>query len=339
MKLHLSMTTTRRLAVSAGLLAALGLAACSAAPAATATPAVAPAAAGVIAQGRLEPASWVDVSFSLGGTLAQVPVSEGQAVQAGDVLAVLAPPADQALNQQRAAEELTLAQLALAAAQDGGANALAQAALAQASAERAVEVAQTRLDDLELAQTDAPEDERPTDLEVAEAEAQVAAAQAAAAEAADRYDLLNANDGLDPDRLAAAQARVASAQAAVDALAAANDLLTLRAPAAGTVVGLDLQAGERVAPGQLALTLADFSRWVVQTDDLTELEVVAVKPGDTATLRFDALPDLALTGTVESLAARYEEKRGDITYTVTLSVADVDPLLRWGMTAAVTFGE
>jgi len=44
-----------------------------------------------------------------------------------------------------------------------------------------------------------------------------------------------------------------------------------------------------------------------------------------------------LTGEVSSINARYEEKRGDITYTVTITINESDPAMRWGMTAAVYF--
>jgi hypothetical protein len=46
---------------------------------------------------------------------------------------------------------------------------------------------------------------------------------------------------------------------------------------------------------------------------------------------------VVLKGEVTSINDRYEEKRGDITYTVTVLLKESDPLLRWGMTAAVRF--
>ena len=49
------------------------------------------------------------------------------------------------------------------------------------------------------------------------------------------------------------------------------------------------------------------------------------------------MPDLELTGTVESINPVYEEKRGDITYTARILLDSVDPRLRWGMTVAITF--
>ena len=33
----------------------------------------------------------------------------------------------------------------------------------------------------------------------------------------------------------------------------------------------------------------------------------------------------------------FAERQGDITYTAEITLTDTDPLMRWGMTAAVTF--
>jgi hypothetical protein len=51
----------------------------------------------------------------------------------------------------------------------------------------------------------------------------------------------------------------------------------------------------------------------------------------------DALPDLELSGTVESIGEVFEEKRGDITYTVRVALDERDERLRWGMTTVVAF--
>ena len=56
-------------------------------------------------------------------------------------------------------------------------------------------------------------------------------------------------------------------------------------------------------------------------------------------MTLDALPDVTLKGEVTNINARFEEKRGDITYTVTVLLTETDPLMRWGMTAAVRFEE
>ena len=76
---------------------------------------------------------------------------------------------------------------------------------------------------------------------------------------------------------------------------------------------------------------------MVKTDSLTELEVVNVTEGQSVQVILDALPDTVLKGTVTNINKRFEEKRGDVTYTVTVQLDETDPLMRWGMTAAVYF--
>jgi multidrug resistance efflux pump len=125
---------------------------------------------------------------------------------------------------------------------------------------------------------------------------------------------------------------LASAQAALDDL----DLV---ATIDGTVVKQDLIEGEQVSPGVPAVQLADFTQWYAETDNLTEIDVVNVSVGQGATVVPDALPDLELTGTVESIDDFFEEKRGDVTYTARILLNESDPRLRWGMTVVMTFEE
>jgi multidrug resistance efflux pump len=156
------------------------------------------------------------------------------------------------------------------------------------------------------------------------------------------YDKLQ--EGPDPDelaivdgRIATAESRIAAAEAAIISAEAALADLELLATINGTVVEMDLIEGQRVTPGQEVLRLADFSQWYVETDNLTEIEVVDIAPGEQASITPDAIPDLTLTGSVESISDLFEEKRGDVTYTTRIKLGEVDPRLRWGMTVAVVF--
>jgi hypothetical protein len=65
--------------------------------------------------------------------------------------------------------------------------------------------------------------------------------------------------------------------------------------------------------------------------------VVEVQLGQKVTVVPDALPDLELAGTVEEISDTFQEKQGDVTYTVRIRLDEVDPRLRWGMTVVVTF--
>ena len=146
-------------------------------------------------------------------------------------------------------------------------------------------------------------------------------------------------NGVDPNELATAQARVKTANAAVASAQAALDALQLSAGMAGTVVDTAVIPGQQVSVGQTLLSVADYSNWVIETDNLTEAEVVNVVEGQKVNVVLDALPDVTLPGIVTHINNRYAEVRGDITYTVTITLEKTDPRMRWGMTAAVTFAQ
>jgi len=173
------------------------------------------------------------------------------------------------------------------------------------------------------------------DVAIAQADIAVAEAQLALAE----QDYAELKDGPDPDDMAAAAARLNAAETNVQAARVALENIELLAPFDGTVVDLGVKAGELVNPGQAVVVLADFSQWLVETDDLTEIEVPDISLGQAVTITPDALPDLDLSGTVESISDLFEEKRGDVTYTARIKLDEGDARLRWGMTVVITFLE
>lgn len=135
--------------------------------------------------------------------------------------------------------------------------------------------------------------------------------------------------------LAVAAADVESARVAVAQAQYELDQVTITAPFAGTVAQLNLTVGEYVTPATPAVVVADTSAWLVETDDLTELDVVQVAVGDTVQVRFDALPDVALAGTVQGIEALGQNRQGDIVYTVRVDLPQSDARLRWNMTATI----
>lgn len=153
-----------------------------------------------------------------------------------------------------------------------------------------------------------------------------------------RSDLDALGDGPDPDRLAAAEAALGSAQAEWTAAQSAVDDLTLTAPYAGTVVEVNIAAGEPVRPNQTVLTIADLDHWYVETTDLTEMEVPKLAEDQTVSVTPDALPDVTLAATIERIGQTYVKDSGDILYTVRVRLTETDPRLRWGMTTEVIFG-
>lgn len=197
----------------------------------------------------------------------------------------------------------------------------------------------------------------PDDAEVAQAEANLEAARAALANlrpdvqdiALARQQMEDAElevtkleagrDPLDEERrearLAAAQSRVNSLETALTAAHIALEDTELRAPFSGSVVALNVDAGEEVRPGQVVMSLADTSEWELVTVDLDELSVVNLAEGDNVSVSFDALPELEMSGSVSRISRFGAEVKGAVTYSADVRLSGNDPRLRWGMTASI----
>jgi HlyD family secretion protein len=199
--------------------------------------------------------------------------------------------------------------------------------------ERAQTYAQRRYED---ALEKYEELQEPVDaVELGQAEADLGVARAQVVEAqrqVDKYQL-----GPDGDKVAAAEAGVRAAEARLEAGLQAKGEAELAAPLGGKVVWVDVKEGEWANEGEVVVILADDREWVVETDDLTELEVVGIEKGQAVVVRPEALPGIELGGLVERVEGLSQEKRGDVTYTVRIGLLESDPRLRWGMTADVLF--
>jgi multidrug resistance efflux pump len=142
------------------------------------------------------------------------------------------------------------------------------------------------------------------------------------------YDRLK--DGVDKDQLAVLEARLQAAKARLAAF-------SVIAPFNGVVAKLDAKTGSSIKAGETAVTVADLSEWLVETTDLTEMEVVKLNEGQPVLVTFDALPDVELNGEIRSIAQNYTENQGDVVYKVAIVLRETHPALRWGMTATTKF--
>ena len=336
-------------------LISLGLvvSACSAGgKAATATPEAIPtviADSTIIAEGRLEPARDAEIAFTASGVVSEVLAQAGETVKKGQPLIRLGDASD---TQYAAAQlELVSAQKALNDLLNTSGADLAQAVIDLKQAREDFDKADDYLTYLEnskkvprtevrsyLVQTwkgyeyrtrtkffkgPAPEDwiiEAQNDLNLKKANLD---------EAQHTYDRMKG--GTDEDQLKVLQARLDAAKAGV----AAFEVL---APFDGVVAEMNAKQGGSINAGQSAVTIADFSSWLVKTTDLTEIDVVNLKEGQPVTVTLDALPEVNLKGEILSIGQNYSENQGDIVYEVTILLTDTHPNMRWGMTAAVKFG-
>ena len=199
-----------------------------------------------------------------------------------------------------------------------------QARLVVETAKRETEAAQLRLNQLKSGSASY----RAQGAEIAASQARLDAAQV-------RLDQLKAEADGKPNPTYAAAIQQAEAGLAAAKTAVADT--ELHAPFAGTIAKLDVKAGETAAPGLPIGILADFSSWQIVTDDLTEIKVPNITAGQPVIVTFDALPELELKGAVDSIGTLFQTNSGDIVYPVKVKLIEVDPRLRWGMTAALEF--
>jgi len=167
------------------------------------------------------------------------------------------------------------------------------------------------------------------------ARAALDSALAAEAEAKHQYEL--SIDGPNADDVKLAQSRLDNADAQVAAAESALSNYVITAPFDGIVMDVSVDVGEQVGTESRAVSIADTSSWIIETTDITELEVVDVAVGQAVTFTADALPDVTMHGVVTAISESSYTQSGDVIYTVYIKVEDVDPRARWGMTVEVTF--
>jgi multidrug resistance efflux pump len=129
-----------------------------------------------------------------------------------------------------------------------------------------------------------------------------------------------------------AQAQYLAAQANLSAAQTALANMELSAPFDGVVCNLDARVGEWVTPGMPLLQLGAMDNLRVETTDLSEIDAARVHPQDSVSVTFDALPDVVVNGTVQSVANKSTEGSG-VNYTVVVTLDPIPTGLRWGMTA------
>ena len=221
------------------------------------------------------------------------------------------------------------------------------------AAEAQLEAAQTRLDLLMAGPNAAQQNAAQSGGSIASAEQEVAqqqlallmagprpeaiaVAQAGVAQAEANLQRAQTAVGQAEAAVVEAEAAVQEVQAAREAVQIALDKMTLYAPFAGTIANLDMELGEVMAMGTSVVTLADLSSWLVETEDLTELDVVSIGVGEAVDVHIDSMPDVTLQGTIREISPESTLTLGDVTYTVVIELIKAEALpLRWGMSTFV----
>src|SRR5258708_7539928 len=88
----------------------------------------------------------------------------------------------------------------------------------------------------------------------------------------------------------------------------------------GVVADVSVDLGQQVGPETVAVSMINPRQWLVETDDLTELEVVKLGPGQKVSMVPDALPDITLGGSIQSVSQAFTKQGGDVGYNVRILV-------------------
>ena len=142
-----------------------------------------------------------------------------------------------------------------------------------------------------------------------------------------------------------AQTAVTQAQANLDLLDKQIAKLDVFASIDGVILTRNVEPGEFVQPGAVALTLADLTNLTI-TVYVPEDRYGQISLGQTAEVRVDSFPDLTFTATVVHISDQAEftprnvqtaEGRSSTFYAIKLKIENSDGKLKIGMPADVIF--
>jgi RND family efflux transporter MFP subunit len=142
-----------------------------------------------------------------------------------------------------------------------------------------------------------------------------------------------------------AQTNVTLAQMSLDDAKDNLGSLEVTAPIDGTVTKVNAEEGDELGTSggtgstatgssSAVVVVTDLTKWDV-TVTLAESDVGSVKVGQKATLTFDALPDVSITGKVASMDTTGTNSSGVVSYTATINPDVGNEAILGGMTVTV----
>ncbi len=165
------------------------------------------------------------------------------------------------------------------------------------------------------------------------AQSQINSAQTSLDQARAALDLKRAQAR--PADIEAAQAQILTAQGQVQAAQAALENTVIRAPADGTITGVDIKPGELATAMKEVFVLQDIGNLHAEAN-VSEANIASLQSGQSVDLTFDALgPDRHFTGTVQTVNPASTVVSGVVNYKVTASLDNI-PDIKPGMTANMT---
>ncbi len=134
-----------------------------------------------------------------------------------------------------------------------------------------------------------------------------------------------------------AEAQVLNAEAQLQSAETNYENNIIRAPFAGEVAILNIQAGDLITGSTVAGTTGSteigtiVAKQKIAEISLNETDVATMKIGDKATVTFDALPDLSVAGRVAEIDNVGTVTQGVVNYNVKITFDSQDPRIKSGM--------
>jgi HlyD family secretion protein len=275
----------------------------------------------VVARGKIEPLSKVEIKSKANGIIKALLVDVGDEVKAGQVLAELD-------------KEDLQAQVREAKATRDGEEANTQAAMA-ALAKARIESANP---ELEFARRDYERTQELFKKKIASPQ-QLDDASRAYEVSRNRQQLLEAAVQSAEAQLEQARARVAAAKAALDRAEESLGYATIRAPISGLVLTRDRELGDAVSSilnlgsaATLIMTLGDMSTVYIK-GEVDEADIAKAECGQHVRTRVESFPSESFEGVVKRIAPMGKEQNNVTTFEVRVSISNPQGKLRVNMTA------
>lgn len=280
------------------------------------------------------------LGFKIPGRVVERPVSEGNRVTVGQLIARL-DDTDQKEQLALRHAELAGAEAMLAELEAGSRSqeiAAAEATVRSAEADRD----RAQLDFTRSEELRGKDVISTRDFETAQA--QVKVADAHVKEAQERFKLTK--EGPRQEEIQQARARVEQAKVAVSIAETQVENTRLLSPLTGIVLSHNIEPGEYISPGTGIVTVADLAHpWVRAYVAQTDLDRLA--HGQKVRVKTDSYPNKSYEGTVGFIASEAEftpktvqttKERVKLVFRIKVDVVNVNDELKPGMAADVLVG-
>ena len=275
----------------------------------------------VVATGRIEPISKVEIKSKANGIVKELKVDVGARVKTGEVLVEL--------DRDNLAARLREARAAL-----GG----AQASLTAAGAELEKNKVEAEGPDVPLARRNVERADRLM-KDALISQQQVEDARSLLDQAVNRQLAARAQLGVAQARVAQARAAVAAAQAALERAEEEFNNATIRSPIDGMVLARPVEIGSPVssilnlgANGTLVMVLGDISRVYVR-GNVDEADIGTVRMGQPCHIKVETFRDKQFDGKITQISPMGTDKDNVISFEVKVSIDNSAGELLANMTA------